>query len=281
MIKPNHYYAVQGWMITELALKGNELAAYAIIYGFSQDGRSTFSGSLSYVMEWLSCSRQTAVNVLNGLVEKGLVQKIISRDGVTPNSYTVLPPPPRGSQNIGLVKNLDESSQNIRPEVVKNLDEGSQNIRPNNNTDNYLDIYINNNIYSENKNSENKDEGTPPPPPPKEEKKKRGRPKKGEAPPKYRHGKFNNVLLTEEELRKLQELYPDTWQERIDDLSFGLETKGYKYKSHYAVILSWDRTDKKRAKQNAQAGQTGGRHRGPNGIAIDQSKNDLDGVFAG
>ena len=37
MINPNAYYTVQGWMLSDLGLKGNALAAYAIIYGFSQE----------------------------------------------------------------------------------------------------------------------------------------------------------------------------------------------------------------------------------------------------
>ena len=48
MVNPNNFYTVQGWMVTELGLRGNELAAYAIIYGFSQDGASKFQGSLTY-----------------------------------------------------------------------------------------------------------------------------------------------------------------------------------------------------------------------------------------
>ena len=48
-IKPNNFINIQGWMVTELGLKGNELIIYAIIAGFSQDGESNFHGSLSYL----------------------------------------------------------------------------------------------------------------------------------------------------------------------------------------------------------------------------------------
>lgn len=34
-VKPENFYVVQGWMISELKLKGNELNVYAIIFGFS------------------------------------------------------------------------------------------------------------------------------------------------------------------------------------------------------------------------------------------------------
>ena len=35
-VREDNYFAVQGWMVTELKLKGNALMLYAIIYGFSQ-----------------------------------------------------------------------------------------------------------------------------------------------------------------------------------------------------------------------------------------------------
>jgi hypothetical protein len=61
------------------------------------------------------------------------------------------------------------------------------------------------------------------------------------------YGEFNNILLTEDEYRKLTERFgaADCCR-RIDDLSMGISSKGYKYKSHYATILSWDRLEKKR-----------------------------------
>lgn len=64
---------------------------------------------------------------------------------------------------------------------------------------------------------------------------------------KRKYGEFNNVLLTDDELKKLMDRFED-WQEKIDDLSFYLDSKGAKYKSHYSTILSWDRRDKKNAK---------------------------------
>ena len=63
-------------MISELNLSGNELIAYALIHGFSQDGKSVFRGSLSYIQEWLNCgSRQTVIKTVKNLVEKKLVEK--------------------------------------------------------------------------------------------------------------------------------------------------------------------------------------------------------------
>jgi len=56
------------------------------------------------------------------------------------------------------------------------------------------------------------------------------------------HGQFKNVNLTEEEIQKLNTRFGDkTTQELIESLSEGIASKGYKYKDHYATILSWAR----------------------------------------
>ena len=62
------------------------------------------------------------------------------------------------------------------------------------------------------------------------------------------YGSFNNVLLTEKEYQKLTERFGEAvCKEKIEVLSEGIASKGYKYTSHYATILSWDRLEKKRA----------------------------------
>jgi hypothetical protein len=75
MIKPENYIQIQGWMVTDLKLSGNELMTYALIYGFTQDGSSKFTGSLNYVCHWLNCTKPTALKALHGLAEKNLIVK--------------------------------------------------------------------------------------------------------------------------------------------------------------------------------------------------------------
>ena len=58
---------------------------------------------------------------------------------------------------------------------------------------------------------------------------------------KRSYGENGNVLLTDDELSKLQERFPDDWQQRIDDLSFYIGSTGKTYKSHYLTILNWER----------------------------------------
>lgn len=71
-----NFLNIQGWMVKELKLSGNELLCYALIYGFSQDGQSVFSGSSKYIQEWLNISTPTVFAILKKLCEKGLIEKI-------------------------------------------------------------------------------------------------------------------------------------------------------------------------------------------------------------
>ena len=59
---------------------------------------------------------------------------------------------------------------------------------------------------------------------------------------KEKYGIFKNVLLSNDEYLKLQERFKD-YQEKIDNLSSYIASKGVKYKSHYATILNWSRKD--------------------------------------
>lgn len=74
-IKDNNFIAIQGWMRTKLELKGYELLVYALIYGFSQDGSSKFSGTRRYIAEWCGCSMRTVDNTLASLLAKKLIVK--------------------------------------------------------------------------------------------------------------------------------------------------------------------------------------------------------------
>jgi hypothetical protein len=59
-------------------------------------------------------------------------------------------------------------------------------------------------------------------------------------------GEFACVKLTEEEHRKLLDKFGDReTAERIQRLDTGIASKGYKYKSHYATIISWAEKDKR------------------------------------
>lgn len=59
---------------------------------------------------------------------------------------------------------------------------------------------------------------------------------------KKKYGEFENVLLTDEEYHKLEK---SNLLMYIEQLSSYIASKGKKYKSHYATILSWSRKNKK------------------------------------
>lgn len=66
--------------------------------------------------------------------------------------------------------------------------------------------------------------------------------------PKKPYGEFKNVNLTDKELDKLKINYPD-YENRIEILSTYLEQIGKdKYKSHYATIQKWARSEKNKPK---------------------------------
>lgn len=70
-------------------------------------------------------------------------------------------------------------------------------------------------------------------------------------PIKHIYGEFSNVKLSEDEYKKLIERFgeKDT-KDKIENLSLYLSSKGDKYKSHYATILSWAKKDKKSNSQD-------------------------------
>jgi predicted transcriptional regulator len=74
-IREDNYIMIQGWMVTELELKGNELLIFAIIHGFSQDGETRFTGGLQYLAEWTNSTKQGVSKNLKSLVNKGYIAK--------------------------------------------------------------------------------------------------------------------------------------------------------------------------------------------------------------
>ena len=87
-IQDENYYIIHGWIKNRLGLKGTKKDIYAIIYGFSQDGESEFTGSVKYLAEWLDISRPTVIKALQELTESGLLVKRVEMiNGVQFNRY--------------------------------------------------------------------------------------------------------------------------------------------------------------------------------------------------
>ena len=75
-IRSSNYITILSPMITVLRLKGNELLIFALIHGFSQDGQSSFKGSLQYLIEWTGLDKTTIIRLLKHLIEKRFIKKI-------------------------------------------------------------------------------------------------------------------------------------------------------------------------------------------------------------
>lgn len=70
-----------------------------------------------------------------------------------------------------------------------------------------------------------------------------GKPEDKQAKPiRHKYGEYKNVLLSDEELSKLQAEIP-CWQEMIERLSSYMESSGKKYKNHLATMRNWYRKD--------------------------------------
>lgn len=72
------------------------------------------------------------------------------------------------------------------------------------------------------------------------------------------HGEFKNVKLTEEEHKKLIVQFGEHGtQDRIENLSQYIASKGKKYSSHYATILSWERKNNPEGVSHVATGTDG------------------------
>lgn len=105
-VRDDNYFMVSGWMLNRLNLRGVALQVFSIIYGFSQDGEGSFTGSLQYLMDFTNSSKHTVIKALKELVEKGYVLKLENTiNGVKFCTYKTAPVVQklhRGSAEIAL-----------------------------------------------------------------------------------------------------------------------------------------------------------------------------------
>ena len=130
---------IQGWMINELNLKGNELIIYALIYGFTKDGVSEFRGSRQYMAEWTNSSVRSVQNVVNSLVNKGMIEKnnhINKYGSLETSGYKAINVPELSSE---------KSSSPLEKKVHEGSEKSSHN-NIDNNISNNIDNNISNNI---------------------------------------------------------------------------------------------------------------------------------------
>ena len=116
-VKSDSYVNIQAFMVNELHLSGNALIIYAVIYGFSQDGDSWFTGSRSYLAAWCQASKSTVSRNLEALCADGLIER---REHVTAGVLLVDYRAVRGTQNgQGCTQNGQGCTQNGQGGVPK------------------------------------------------------------------------------------------------------------------------------------------------------------------
>ena len=110
------YTTIPDWMLS-LDLDVYETITLAVIYGFSQDGESTFNGSQSYLAKKAKCSRAKIARVLPKLVEMHLVEKIDKNvSGVHLCEYRVYP------VEKGCVSQIQGCVSQIHNNIDKDID---------------------------------------------------------------------------------------------------------------------------------------------------------------
>ena len=138
MIQNDSFVLIQGWMVNELGLKGNDLMVYAIIHGFSHVEGTAFTGSLQYLAEWTNSTKSNVRRNLNRLIEQGLlIKEDETINGVKFCKYIAVAP------QIGCIQNehgvFNRGVQNEHGVVKMNT--------------NNIDIYTNTNNINNNTNT--------------------------------------------------------------------------------------------------------------------------------
>lgn len=126
---------IQGWMVQDLQLKGNELMVFAIIHSITQDGTSQFYGSLDYLASWCNATKQGIIKNLDSLVSKGFITKIETANGLTNNYITNIHNETVKQSLIPIKQSLIEPLNKVECSVKQSLT-NNINILKDNNKDN-------------------------------------------------------------------------------------------------------------------------------------------------
>lgn len=146
------FVVISEFMVDKLKLKGVELIVYAVIYGFSQDGESVFSGSQSYLAKWANASTRSVRLALTSLVEKGLISKFDkSVNGVSVAEYAVCDFHLLDEEKISYVRKNFPTSEEI-------ISYGAEKISSNNIVYNIEDNINKKEIYKEKSEAEGEGE---------------------------------------------------------------------------------------------------------------------------
>ena len=92
-----NFIVIQGWMLSDLNLSGNELLTYAFIYGLTQwnddKQNETCSFSYEYLSAILKIGKKATIKVIERLEQKGYIERIstyLEGEKITKNKYKIL-----------------------------------------------------------------------------------------------------------------------------------------------------------------------------------------------
>lgn len=80
-----------------------------------------------------------------------------------------------------------------------------------------------------------------------------GKDRKDIKPSRHRYGEYKNVLLSDADVEKLKNEFPNDWEGRIERLSAYMASTGKSYKNHLATIRNWARMQKERDEKSRAA----------------------------
>lgn len=146
MLNNGNYVLIQGWMVNELGLKGNDLMVYAIIHGFSHVEGTAFTGSLQYLAEWTNSTKSNVRRNLNRLIEQGLlIKEDETINGVKFCKYIAVAPQIGCTQNEhGVFNRGIQNEHGVVKMNTNNIDIYTNTNNNTNNNTNKLDNIFNN-----------------------------------------------------------------------------------------------------------------------------------------
>lgn len=128
MVKDYNHYTIFGWMINRLHLKGTDLKIYAVIYSFSQDGKSEYKGSNSYLADFTGAGERTISRILADLEERKFIEKTADNASTgRVNGWKAIPL--EQLESLGIIQ-IEEGCQNGDPPSPKWQPPDSQNGNP-------------------------------------------------------------------------------------------------------------------------------------------------------
>ena len=93
---------------------------------------------------------------------------------------------------------------------------------------------------------------------------------------RHAHGEYKNVLLSDSDFEKLKSEFPSDYEQRIENLSSYMASKGKAYKNHLATIRNWARRDAEKA---SDAGKTKNTRQAQNYTGREYSDEFLNGLY--